>query len=155
VRVSATASKPAKVTLPNHPSIDDINMPQSPQVVRLPNGEPDPYNLPWTGVDYENSMVVYWHDEKKKTNPVVAELFAEKFKKKLTSESVRRRHVRAVQKLANNYGLKSGVQVASNNTVDSLQAFDDTSADVATAQVSVSSDCIQAAAKPVAVSTKR
>jgi hypothetical protein len=66
---------------------------------------------------YENVMLIYWVDEQEMTYADANKLFAQKFpvpsdKKPIVEEAIRRRHLRALDKLVKTYGKKTNVDKA-------------------------------------------
>ena len=84
-------------------TIKAIKMPR-----RKGTGPPTENERPYGAEEtHENSMLIYWLDEQDKSYNEATQLFAQTFpEKKAVEEAIRRRHIRALQRLAKKYGVK-------------------------------------------------
>jgi hypothetical protein len=91
-----------QIMLP-YQSIKSIHMPP-----RTSTGPPREHDRPYGDTEnHQNSMIIYWLDEQDKSYSAAKQLFAEKFPEhKAVEEAIRRRHIRALQRLAKKYGVK-------------------------------------------------
>jgi hypothetical protein len=91
-----------QVKLP-YQSIKAIKMPRR-EGTDPPTKNEQPYG---EEVNHENSMLIYWLDEQDKSYNEATQLYAQMFPdKKPVEEAIRRRHIRALQRLAKKYGVK-------------------------------------------------
>ncbi|KAF2252423.1 hypothetical protein BU26DRAFT_517054 [Trematosphaeria pertusa] len=98
------------------PELDEegiIKLPfQTIKSIRMPprdgTSPPDPNSSPYGPTEnHQNSMIIYWLDEQDKSYTEATRLFGEMFpRSKAVEEAIRRRHIRALQRLARKYGVK-------------------------------------------------
>ncbi|RMZ70544.1 structural constituent of ribosome [Pyrenophora seminiperda CCB06] len=95
-------------------SIKCINMP--PRHGLIP-GQPPPTPVPGTAPfgdteDHRNSMIIHWLDELEYTYVKTTQLYGEMFPtNRITAGALRRRHMRALQRLVQRYGSKDEEQI--------------------------------------------
>jgi hypothetical protein len=106
VKVEVSELKPASTYQVElvYQTIKAIKMPR-----RSGTGPPSKDDKPYGPAEtHENSMLIYWLDEEDKSYNEATQLYAEKFpKQKAVEEAIRRRHIRALQRLAKIYGAKA------------------------------------------------
>ncbi|KAF2685625.1 hypothetical protein K458DRAFT_430373 [Lentithecium fluviatile CBS 122367] len=90
-----------------------IHLPfQTIKAIKMPSrkdgGPPGEFEYPYGKEEnWQNTMIIYWLDEEDRSYNETTQLFAEKFPDcKAVEEAIRRRHIRALLRLAKKYGVK-------------------------------------------------
>lgn len=104
---------PGNIKLP-YQTTKSIRMPQRTDLVPGQEPpEPTASNLPYGDTeDYRSSMLIYWLDEKEHTYLDAAKLYRERFPGQTSNDdTIRRMHLRSLQRLARKYGVKSDSEI--------------------------------------------